>query len=125
MKLQEYLIPITTAANGTASGTTERPIFGRLYAVDVVDGTLDDNFDLTITYASPQGVTKTLLTLTNLADDATYLPRHLVHSEAGAALTGTAGGDRDLPIIAGKVTVATAEGGNVKTGAVLLYVLEG
>jgi hypothetical protein len=125
MPLEEYLIEITTDANGDSTDTSEQAILGHLDAVDVVDGDLADNFDLTLAYVNSQGVTKTLLTLTNLSADATYHPRHVVHGETGTALTGTAGGDRTGPLVAGKVTVTTADGGVTKSGAVILYVDEG
>jgi len=124
MKIREHLIKITTDANGDSADTSERSIFGHLNAVDVVDGDLADNFDLTLTYVNSQGVTKTLLTLTNLSADATYYPRHVLHGETGTALTGTSGGDRTGPLVAGKVTVTTADGGATKSGAVILYVGE-
>ena len=124
MNLREHLIKITTDANGDSTDTSERSILGHLNAVDVVDGDLADNFDLTLTYVNSQGVTKTLLTLTNLSADATYYPRHVVHGETGTALTGTSGGDRTGPLVAGKVTVTTADGGVTKSGAVILYVAE-
>jgi len=125
MPLEEYLIEIMTDANGDSTDTSEQAILGRLDAVDVVDGDLADNFDLTIAYTNSQGVSKTLLTLTNLTADATYYPRAVVHGETGTPLTGTAGGDRTKPLVAGKVTVTTADGGVTKSGAVILYVDEG
>ena len=125
MPLEEYLIEITTDANGDSTDTSEQAILGHLDAVDVVDGDLADNFDLTLAYVNSQGVTKTLLTLTNLSADATHYPRHVVSGETGTALTGTAGGDRTKPLVAGKVTVTTADGGVTKSGAVILYVDEG
>jgi len=45
-----------------------------------------------------------------------------VHSEAGAALTGTAGGDRCMPIIDGPVSLTIAQGGATHTGGAILYV---
>jgi hypothetical protein len=51
-----------------------------------------------------------------------FYPRDLVHAVAdGAALTGTSGGDRDLPILAGVIKVVIASGGDTKTGKVIVY----
>ena len=125
MKLQEYLIEITSDASGDSVDTSEGSIFGLLFAVDIVDGTLADDFDITLTYASQQGVTKTLLTLTDLTADATYYPREQVHGNTGSGLTYD--GTRlleTMPLVAGTVTATTADGGNAKSGAVILYVLE-
>jgi len=125
--MNEYVILITTAAGGTSTDTTESPIIGRLYAVDFELGTLASGaVDVTLTYKSSEaGVTKTLLTLTNLAANATYYPREQVHGNTGTGLT--LDGTRiafDLPIIAGTVTATTAQGGDTKSGSVKLYVIE-
>jgi hypothetical protein len=123
--LSEHRIGITTDASGDSTDTTVQSIHGLLYAVDVVDGTLVDNFDLTITYTSPDGVSKTLLTLTNLTTDITYYPREQVHGNTGTGLT--LDGTRIAfgpPLVAGVVTCVTAQGGATKTGAIVLHVIE-
>lgn len=122
--MREYKISITSDASGDSVDTTGKGIFGRLYAVDVEDGDLADDFDITLTYASPNGVTKTLLTLTDLSADATYYPREQVHDNAGAGLT--LDGTRvafDLPMVAGIVTATTGDGGATKSGSITLYVM--
>jgi hypothetical protein len=51
-----------------------------------------------------------------------FYPRDLVHAVAdGAALTGTAGGDRTMPILAGVLKVTVASGGNAKSGKLIIY----
>jgi hypothetical protein len=53
---------------------------------------------------------------------AWFYPRYLVHAVAdGAALTGTAGGDRAAPIVSGVLKVVVASGGDTKTGKVIFY----
>ena len=123
-EITEYLITIDVDASGASTDTVGTAIFGQLYAVDVVNGTLANNFDITLSYANSQGVSHTLVTFTNLSADGLYYPRHVVHSEAAAALTGTSGGDRAMPLIAGTVTAVTADGGVSKSGALILYVIE-
>lgn len=120
--LQEINIPLTTAA-GALTTYSESPVFGKLYAVHFKLGTLESGAaDVTISYTGSDGVSVTLLTITNAAANAIYKPRDLVHDAAGTALTGTAGGDRALPIVAGKIKVVVAQASLVQTGNVLLYV---
>ncbi|MBU2099596.1 MAG: hypothetical protein KKD00_12595 [Gammaproteobacteria bacterium] len=125
MTLKEYRIGITTTTGGVATGTTETPVLGKLYAVDMVDGDLADGVDTTFTYTNPEGVSKTLLTLTDWNSDRTYYPRDQVHGNDGAALT--LDGTRiayDLPLVAGKITATVAQGGSEKSGVFLLYIEE-
>lgn len=117
---------ITTDASGNATVTGGLALPGaRVYAVDFVLGTLTSGaVDVTLTdvAASAQGgVTKTLLTITNGAANALYYPRLVVHSEAGVALTGTAGGDRTMPIVTGLLTVTVAQGGNATSGSLHVW----
>ena len=123
--LKEYIIKITTDGSGDAVDTTDTGIFGKLYAVAMVDGDFADGVDAVIIYTDSQGVERTLLTLTNWNSDRIYYPREQVHSNTGAALTydGTYP-VTTTPIIAGPVQVTTDEGGATKSGAVILYVEE-
>ena len=118
--LHEMRLNATTSVAGAATVNGERPVAGRLYAIQVVIGTLAATADLTI---STQGhaAAKTLLTLTDVGADGLYYPRDLVHSEAGAALTGTSGGDRALSLCVGIPRLVVAQGGDTKTGAVVLF----
>ena len=121
--MNEYILNITTAADGSATVTSETGIFGKLYAVEFVDGDLVDGVDTTLTYVSPSGVTKTLLTMTDWNSDQTIYPREQVHGNTGTGLTYD--GTRivaDPPIVAGIVTATVAQGGNAKSGQVILYV---
>jgi hypothetical protein len=112
----------TTNASGDATVNGETSVFGRLEAVEWVLGTFDAGVDATLTcQATLSGVAQTLLTLTNANANALYYPRALVHDATGGALTGTSGGDRTLMLLTGKPRVVIAQGGNVKTGAVILY----
>ena len=122
--MKEYLIKQTSDTGGDSVDTTSEPIFGRLYAVTVVDGNLADNFDITLTYANAQAGTITLLTLTNLSADKIYYPRTLVQGLDGVDLTGTAGGDREMQLVAGVVTSTLADGGSLTSGSVLLYIVD-
>jgi hypothetical protein len=118
MKLQN--LPVTTNSGGAASATG-RTIIGKLYAIEYRPGTLDTGATVTVTCES--GSSKPLLTKTSAGTANTWFyPRDLVHAVAdGAALTGTAGGDRALPILNGAPKVVIASGGSTLTGAVIVY----
>lgn len=124
MTLKRMRINVTTASNGAGSALGNQSVLGLLYAVQLLDGSFADGVDVTIT--SEQGdLSSTLLVKADFNADGMYYPRALAHgTEDGAALTGTAGGDRVLPIINGTPKVVIAAGGDAKTGGVILYYLE-
>ena len=111
-----------TSAIATAPGSDLDNLGPKLlYAVEWVDGTLDDGVDAVLSVtATPSGVDKTLLTLTNANDDAWYHPRGVEHDAAGAALT-----TRALSVVYGTLKLVVSAGGNVKTGACWVYLLDG
>lgn len=123
MKLNKMRINVTTAADQTGSGTGDRTVHGLLYAVQLIDGDFADGVDVTLTFVSE--ATTTALVKADFNTDSMYYPRDLVHASSdGAALTGTSGGDRCLPIMYGLPTVAIAQGGATKTGGVILHFYE-
>ena len=124
--MREILINQTSDADGDSVDTSESGVYGRLYAVEVVDGDLADNFDITLTYLNSRGGTITLLTLTNLTADAIYYTRHQVSDNAGAGLSYNDESDEpvtDLPLVSGVITSTLADGGATKTGAVILHIV--
>jgi hypothetical protein len=122
MTLRQMSLSGTTETDGTLTVNGESVVFGQLEAVEWIDGTFDDGVDAVISVQSTtSGVGLTLLTLTNANDDAMYYPRAIVHSEAGAALTGTSGGDRTKFVLSGKPRLVVTAGGNAKTGGCILY----
>ncbi len=110
----------TTSAGGAATATSVN-VFGKLYAVAYVPGSTDTGATITLTCESD--LSKPLLTkATAGTSNVWFYPRDLVHAVAdGAALTGTAGGDRTLPILDGALKVTVASGGNAKSGKVIFY----
>ena len=118
--MKKQTITITTIADG--SGTAiGHSVFGELCAVEYQPGTLATGATIVLTC---EGVgSKPLLTKSNAGTAvAWFYPRDLVHAVAdGAALTGTSGGDRTEPILAGVLKVAVTAGGNVTTGKVIFY----
>lgn len=122
MKLVSVILVGTTAGGGSVTVTDTKSRTGLLYAAEWIDGTLADGVDATLTVQNTEsGVVTTLLTLTNANDDAWYHVRHLVHDETGTALTGTAGGDRVMPVINGTLQLAITSGGATNTGGCIVY----
>lgn len=125
-RLKTRRINVTTDASGDGTTNDTLSILGRLYAVETIDGDLADGVDAVLSVQSTEsGTALTLVTFTDFNTDAMYYPRHVVHSEAGAALTGTSGGDREAPVINGTLRLVIAQGGNAKTGGVIVYYIPG
>ena len=126
MRLKSRRLDVTTDESGDATTNDTLSIFGCLYAVETIDGDLSDGVDAVVSVQSTEsGVALTLLTLTDFNTDAMYYPRHVVHGETGAALTGTSGGDRAMPVINGTLRVVIAQGGDTKTGGIIVYYIPG
>ena len=117
----------TCSSGGAYSGTDTVPVNGRLIAVELVLGTLASGAaDVTVSVTrTPSGVDSTLLTLTDVAANALYYPRHQVHGNTGTALT--LDGTRIMatwPLVCGLVKCVVAQGGNAGAGTVIVYVEE-
>lgn len=110
----------TTAADGSAT-VTGAAILGEVCAIDYLPGTTDTG--ATVTVSDVGSMTHTLLSkATAGTSNVRFYPRELAHkAEDGAALTGTAGGDRVEAFAAGKLQVVIASGGNATSGAVIVY----
>jgi hypothetical protein len=119
--MKDMRLSYTTDGDGAATVYGERAITGRLYAVLYLPGTTDTDADLTLTCEG--AAAKPLLTKANAGTaDAWFYPRDLVHGvENGATLTGTSGGDRVCPLLAGVPKLAVAQGAAGKSGAVVLF----
>jgi hypothetical protein len=119
--MKKSYLKFTTAADGSATVTDTRWITGELCAVVYVPGDIDTAATVTVTCEGP--ISKAILTKANAGTaNVTFYPRDLVNAVAdGAALTGTAGGDRTEPLLDGKVKVVIASGGNVKSGGLFVY----
>ena len=126
MGLQIVRLIGTTDSSGDLTVNYTAQVLGWLDMVEWIDGDLADGNDAVISAQSVPGesaAATTLLTLTNANADARYYPRALTHDETGTALTGTAGGDRVRPVIAGIPRLVIASGGDTKTGGCLLYIV--
>lgn len=121
------IFTLTTDAGGAATvgaGTTsaQSAVMGELSCIKYIPGTLDTGATIVVTCEN-NGVSKPLLTKASAGTSNTWFyPRDLMHKvEDGAALTGTAGGDRTEPIVDGQFKIVVSSGGNVATGSIVIY----
>ena len=129
MTLKKVKLYGTTNGSGALTVVDTKATFGRLYAVEWIDGTLDNGGGGVLScIRTGSGVDQTLLTLANpLIDaDAWYYPRVQEHSQAGAALTfdGTRTKNDSMPVINGTLQLAITSGGATKVGGCIVYYLE-
>ena len=108
-----------TVGKGTSSA--QAAIYRKLYAIDYLPGNTDTGATVTVTCEGD--IIKALLTKASAGTANTrFYPRDLMNGVAdGAALTGTAGGDRALPLLTGQIKVVIASGGAVKSGSVVIH----
>lgn len=126
--MKKQILPYTTDTAGAATVYTNgesKPnsaVVARVFAVRYKPGTTDTGATVTVT-CEGDGVSKAILTKASAGtSNVIFYPRDLVHGVAdGAALTGTAGGDRAEPIADGAFKLVIASGGSVKTGSVTIY----
>jgi hypothetical protein len=113
----------TASALGALTVNGERSISGRIYKIVWLSGTFVDDVDAVISVINDDG-NETILTLTDANSDANYYPRTLVHDATGTALTGTSGGDREMPFVVGRPRLVVSDGGDSKTGGCIIYYFE-
>ena len=111
------------SALGALTVNGERSISGRIYKVVWLDGTFDDGVGAVISVVNDD-LDETILTLTAANSDANYYPRVLVHDATGTALTGTSGGDREMPFVVGRPRLVVSDGGNAGVGGCIIYYFE-
>ena len=120
MILNRKILTWTTNAGGAAT-VTDKAVLGKLYGILYAPGTTDTGATVTVT-CEGVGSHTLLVKATAGTSNTWYYPREVQHNPAdGAALTGTAGGDRAMPVCEGYFKVVIASGGNVTTGSVVIY----
>jgi len=116
-------LPIVTDSNGIATVMASESVNGALWAVavDIGDGAtaLPNTTDITLSVVNG-ALNTTLLTLTDVAADAVLYPRG---NSCGATGIVSTDGLILLPVI-GVLKVVVAQGGDVQTGSLTVYVLE-
>lgn len=116
-------LDVTTDASGDGTATATVRSCAKLYAVEWVKDGFDDGVDATLSVTSANsGNSVDLLTLTNANSSAYYYPRAAAHDEAGAGATFD--GTNEIyvcPVVVGTLTLTIAEGGNAKSGSMVVY----
>lgn len=116
----------TTDGSGDAVITAAVPKYGRLIAVEWVDGDLaDGNTAVLACTGSPSGVVSTLHTQVagEGNSDVWYYPRAAVHDLSAVGLTYD--GTRvvaEAPVVNGYLKLTIASGGAANTGGAIVYV---
>lgn len=119
------VVPLSWTTNtGGAATVNAYSVVGKVYAVRYVPGDTDTGATVTVTAESDSSF-PILVKASAGTSNVTFYPRVIVHGNTdGAALTGTSGGDRDLPVVFGTLRVVIASGGAVKSGKVQVFVEE-
>lgn len=118
--MSRQILSYTTDSSGDAT-VNGKAIQGKLYAVMYAPGNTDTGATVTLT-CEGTGSKPLLTKATAGTSNAWFYPRDIVHGVAdGAALTGTSGGDRALPLMDGAPKLVIASGGAAKTGSVIVY----
>jgi len=113
--MRRYRVPITTAADGSATAYTPR-LAGELKAIHYVKTDFADGVDFTIT---SEATGQSLWTDTNINASEVVSPRAPTHDQAGAALLYAAGGAAVADTIGlanDRIKIVIAAGGNAKSG---------
>lgn len=116
--VQRLTIPVTTAADGSATVYSDH-VTGKVVSVRYVkDGS--NGFDNGSTFTlTAESTGETIWSESNVNASATRAPRQATHSTAGAAALYAAGGAAVNDMIAlafDRVKVVIASGGNAKAG---------
>lgn len=111
-------INATTDASGDVTATSEK-VVGRVYAVQLVDGDLADGVDITLT-SEEVNLSVPILVKADFNTDQMVYPRVFVSLNTnGSALTVY-----DLPVCNGALKAVLAQGGNAKSGSVIVYIID-
>lgn len=118
MAVKQFRVDVNTDGSGDGSGRIGVP-FGRLVGVQVnYGGTVPATCDVTLA-AVADGVTKTLLTLTDRNTDLALATVHEAGLDnVGAAVAAGKNAELVVPVVGGNLTVTVAQGGATITNAV-------
>jgi len=116
--MKKVRVDITTVTDGSCTAYGEA-VVGLVYAVQLVDGTLADGVDVTVT-SENQDLSIPILVKADFNTDQVVYPRVVqALNTDGTSLTSHA-----FPLCYGRPKVVIAAGGSVATGAVVLYLME-
>jgi hypothetical protein len=113
-------INLTTDASGDVTGYSDSVSGGGfLYAVQLIDGTLADGVDITLT-AEHADLSIPLLVAADWNTDKMVYPRVLQNLNTdGTALT-----THTMPLVVGRIKAVIAQGGNAASGALVCYITD-
>jgi hypothetical protein len=114
-------LPITTDSSGAGTATSDitDPNNGFVYAVQLVDGTFADGVDVTVTFEQGDVSIPVLVKADWNTDQMIYPRVAQALNTDGSALTTHA-----FPVAYGQAKAVIAQGGDVASGSVIIYVLE-
>lgn len=114
--MQALEISITTDSGGDGTNTLPHSVKGILHSVQLVDGDFADGVDLDLYDSTPDG-DLLLLSIDNFNTDQRIYPRTLIHLDTtGASIAA----NYDRHFIFGKLKAVIAQGGDTKTGKVIV-----
>ena len=109
----------TTDASGDLTVYSNEAYSGEVYAVQTIDGTLDDGVDITVTSETADSLNIPILTKANFNTDGIYYPRTV----ANQVSDGAASTVYDVkPLASGRIKMVLAQGGNAKSGGCIVYI---
>lgn len=111
-------VDLTTDASGDVTGYGFAAV-GTVYAVQLVDGTFDDGVDVTVT-SEHSDLSIPILVKANFNSDQMVYPRVL----EALNTDGTNLATHTEPLCLGRIKVVIAQGGNAKSGSVVVYLRE-
>ena len=124
MTVRRFSVPVTTAADGTATAYSPY-LSGYVHSIQYVKTDFADGVDFTIT---AEATGQTLWAQSDVNAAVTVLPRAATATTAGVASLYAAGGtavnDR-LAVSRDRVKIVIAQGGNAKSGAFTIIVDDG
>lgn len=128
MGMRRYVVSITTATGGGATGYSGRTS-GKIHAIRYVKATAASAFASTADFTVTDETTgQSILSVSNVNATANYMVRESVITTSGGARTYSTGTaalraveDR-IPIGRSRVKIAIAQGGNTKLGTFHVYV---
>ena len=118
--MPRMLLQGTTDSGGDATIKGTRSIRGLVMAVRWDQGDLASTTDAVLSTVNSLAANTNILTLTDASADAMYYPKTTAHSNAGAAQTAV----DTYQVIDGVPQLVLAQGGNAKTGGLILYYTE-
>jgi len=109
----------TTDASGDLTVYSNEAYSGEVYAVQTIDGTLDDGVDITVTSETADSLNIPILTKANFNTDAIYY----VRTVANQVSDGAASTVYDVkPLASGRIKMVLEQGGNAKSGGCIVYI---